>query len=392
VIPAGERLRVLFATGGAYGHLFPVLPLALAARAAGHEVAVATDGSFHPLLAAAGLRPVQAGMTVRAAVALARADAAPPDAAALAFGSVMPRQVVTDLVPVLAADPPDLVVYEVLNPGAAMAARLAGGIPVLCHGIGRVSGGPSWAVMADIWVGTAIGLGIAVPDQNRAFLGACFLDICPPSLQLPGFADGTARLPLRPVAWNPPAPRPALAGRGRERSRPRRPLIYLTFGTTFARPELLQQALDGLARLPADVLAATGPATAAAGLGEVPPNVSVLDWVPQADLLPEVDLVVSHGGSGTVLAALAAGRPQLVLPQGADQFSNARAVAGAGAGRMIMPAELSADRIAADARALLDDAGVRARAGELAGEIAALPAPAQVARDLGRLAAARLAH
>jgi UDP:flavonoid glycosyltransferase YjiC (YdhE family) len=304
VIPAGERLRVLFATAGAHGHLFPVLPLALAARAAGHEVAVATDESFHPLLAAAGLRPVQAGMTV----------------------------------------------------------------------------------------GTAIGLGIAVPDQNRAFLGACFLDICPPSLQLPGFADGTARVPLRPVGWNPPAPRPALARRDRERSRPRRPLIYLTFGTTFARPELLRQAIDGLARLPADVLAVTGPATAAAGLGDVPPNVSVIDWVPQADLLPEVDLVVSHGGSGTVLAALAAGRPQLVLPQGADQFSNARAVAGAGAGRMIMPAALSADRIAADARALLDDAGVRARAGELAGEIAALPAPAQVARDLGRLATARLAH
>jgi hypothetical protein len=121
-------------------------------------------------------------------------------------------------------------------------------------------------------------------------------------------------------------------------------------------------------------------------------GVSVVDWVLQADRLPEVDLVVSHGGSGSVLAALAAGRPQLVLPQGADQFSNAHAVAGAGAGWMIMPAELSADRIAADARALLDDAGVRARAGELAGEIAALPAPAQVARDLGRLAAARLAH
>jgi UDP:flavonoid glycosyltransferase YjiC (YdhE family) len=92
------------------------------------------------------------------------------------------------------------------------------------------------------------------------------------------------------------------------------------------------------------------------------------------------------------LAALAAARPQLILPQGADQFSNAHAVAGAGAGRVIMPGELSADRIAADARVLLDDAGIRARAGELAREIAARPAPAQVARDLGRLAAARLAH
>jgi UDP:flavonoid glycosyltransferase YjiC (YdhE family) len=388
VIPAGERLRILFATAGAYGHLFPVLPLALAARDAGHRVSVATDKSFHPLLTAAGLRPVRAGLTVGAGIALARADVAPPDAAALAFGSILPRQAVTDLVPVLAADPPDLVIWEVLNPGAAMAARLAGGLPALCHGIGRVSGGPAWAAMTERWVGTAVGLGITVPEPNRQFLGSRLLDICPPSLQLAGLAAGVARTELRPVAWSQPGPLPAAASGHRARaSSRRRPLVYLTFGTTFASSRLLRQAIDGLARLPVDVIAATGPAGAAAELGDVPPNVVVLPWIPQADLLPEVDLVVSHGGSGTTLGALACGLPHLMLPQGADQFSNAHAVAGAGAGQLIPPGELSADRIAAAARALLDDPGARDGARDVAKEIAAMPSPAQVARGLARLLA-----
>jgi UDP:flavonoid glycosyltransferase YjiC (YdhE family) len=388
VIPAGERLRILFATAGAYGHLFPVLPLAIAARDAGHQVSVATDESFHPLLTAAGLRPVGAGLTVGAGIALARADVAPPEAAALAFGSILPRQVVTDLVPVLAADPPDLVIWEVLNPGAAMAARLAGGLPALCHGIGRVSGGPAWAAMADRWAGTAVGLGLTVSEPNRQFLGSRLLDICPPSLQLAGLAAGVARTELRPVGWNQPGPLPPAASGHRARgSSRRRPLVYLTFGTAFASSRLLCQAIDGLARLPVDVIAATGPAGAAAELGAVPPNVVVLPWVPQADLLPEVDLVVSHGGSGTTLAALACGLPHLMLPQGADQFSNAHAVAGAGAGQLILPGELSADRIAAAARALLDDPGARDRARDVAQEIAAMPSPAQVARGLAGLLA-----
>jgi UDP:flavonoid glycosyltransferase YjiC (YdhE family) len=46
-------------------------------------------------------------------------------------------------------------------------------------------------------------------------------------------------------------------------------------------------------------------------------------WVPIERALAECDAVVSHGGSGTVVAALASGRPQVVLPMGADQLHNA---------------------------------------------------------------------
>jgi UDP:flavonoid glycosyltransferase YjiC (YdhE family) len=121
-------------------------------------------------------------------------------------------------------------------------------------------------------------------------------------------------------------------------------------------------------------------------IGDVPGHVSVEEWVPQRDVLRHVDLVVSHGGSGTTLDALANGLPHLVIPQGADQFGNAQMVSTAGVGRRVMPREFSGDAIAEHARALLGDEEVRARAAELAQEIAAMPSPAETVDRLVKLA------
>jgi UDP:flavonoid glycosyltransferase YjiC (YdhE family) len=98
----------------------------------------------------------------------------------------------------------------------------------------------------------------------------------------------------------------------------------------------------------------------------------VQTWVPQAELLPHVDVVVHHGGSGTTLGALTVGAPQLILPQGADQFANAYAVGAAGAGLPLLLDELSADAIAEPVRKLLPHGhtGHRAAARTIAEEIA----------------------
>jgi UDP:flavonoid glycosyltransferase YjiC (YdhE family) len=91
---------------------------------------------------------------------------------------------------------------------------------------------------------------------------------------------------------------------------------------------------------------------------------------------------VHHGGSGTTLGALAAGLPQLVLPQGAD----ADALVAAGAGLRLLPDELSADAVTEQARKL-PSCGDAARAH--AAEIAAMPSPEEVARELPNWASPR---
>jgi UDP:flavonoid glycosyltransferase YjiC (YdhE family) len=214
------------------------------------------------------------------------------------------------------------------------------------------------------------GIGLELPTRS----GRPHLDICPPSLQDKAFLATEDRIELRPVPYSPPGP--SWSGS--------RPLIYLTLGTAFGTPEVLAMAIEGLARLDARVVVATG-RVRVDQLGEQPHNVTVQPWVSQADLLRHVDVVVHHGGSGTTLGALTVGAPQLILPQGADQFANADALVAAGAALRLLPNEVSADAIAESTRTLLPhhgDGGHRDAARAIAEEIARMPSPDEVARRL----------
>src|SRR6185503_13419353 len=112
-----------------------------------------------------------------------------------------------------------------------------------------------------------------------------------------------------------------------------RPLVYVTFGTVFNRDvALLARVVGALALLPVRVVVTVGPGGDPDALGPQPHHVHVARYLPQDEILPLCAAVVSHGGSGTFLAALAAARPQLCLPQAADQFLNAAALERSGAG------------------------------------------------------------
>ncbi len=257
-----------------------------------------------------------------------------------------------DLEPELARLEPGLVVHEWGLPGAATAAIRAG-IPGLWHGFGRMF---------------PAGIGLERP----AVPGRPHLDICPPSLQDKDFLAAANRVALRPVPYSNPA----------AMDRPRGPLVYLTLGTAFGTPELARTAIDGLAQLGTHVVVATG-RVRPEELGDLPSRVTAHAWVDQADLLPHADVVVHHGGSGTTLGALAAGVPQLVLPQGADQFANAEALRTSGAALRLLPDEVSADAIADQVAKLLPrDTSHRDAARAIAVEISRMPSPDEVARHL----------
>lgn len=96
-------------------------------------------------------------------------------------------------------------------------------------------------------------------------------------------------------------------------------------------------------------------------------------------------MVASHGGSGTVLAALGMAIPQLCLPQAADQFINAAAVARSGAGLAVPPGEVGPAAVGSAVRQLLDDPAHRRHAQLVADEIASMPSPDEVASVLETL-------
>ncbi|WP_328613710.1 glycosyltransferase [Amycolatopsis sp. NBC_00355] len=382
-------MRLLFTSLGSFGHTFPLVPLALAARDAGHDVVFATSEDFLPQLTKAGLETAAAGLAIKDAFGRAFAEAGPagprrppgeipPEVlgpiVAKVFGELMPKRFVADLLPLFEHARPDLVVSESGNSGGAFAAMKAG-IPVVAHGFGRVSADdPMVTHIRDAIRAHAAGLGITV-GEDLSF-GGPFVDICPESVQEPGFLARAHRVPLRPVGWSEPGELPAGV------LDKRRPLVYLTLGTAMGHAGVLGAAIAGLSALDVDVLVATGPTVDPAALGEVPANVRLETWVPQAALLPHVDLVVHHGGSGTTLGAFGAGLPQLLLPQGADQFTNADAVLAAGVGDRLLGADVTADAVAEKAHHLLTDSSVRSAATTLAAEVAAMPSPAEVAAEL----------
>ncbi len=143
-----------------------------------------------------------------------------------------------------------------------------------------------------------------------------------------------------------------------------RPLVLVSLSTTcMAQAPLLQRICDALGPLPVRGLVTTGPAIAPHLLRPAP-NTVVVERASHAALLPQARVVVTHAGHGTVMRALAAGRPLLCLPMGRDQHDTAARVVFHGAGRRLR-ASAGAPAIARALRAMLDDEPLHAATGAL---------------------------
>jgi UDP:flavonoid glycosyltransferase YjiC (YdhE family) len=94
--------------------------------------------------------------------------------------------------------------------------------------------------------------------------------------------------------------------------------------------------------------------------------------------------VVSHAGSGTFLAALAAGVPQVLLPQAADQFLNGQAGEENGVAVTVPRADVSVERVREAIERVLGDGAFRAAAERVRSEITAMPPPEAVVAELER--------
>jgi UDP-N-acetylglucosamine transferase subunit ALG13 len=98
---------------------------------------------------------------------------------------------------------------------------------------------------------------------------------------------------------------------------------------------LLQRIIDAVAGLPVRGLVTIGPVDG--GRLRVPGNVAVERFVPHDQVLPDVRLVVTHAGHGTVMASIAAGVPLVCIPMGRDQPAVADRVAHHGLGVAVDP-------------------------------------------------------
>ena len=147
--------------------------------------------------------------------------------------------------------------------------------------------------------------------------------------------------------------------------------MLLSLSTTYMQQEdLLQRLVDALG--PGRLPRAGHDRARACGRGRstrVPSNVHVVESAPHGAVLPHVDLVITHGGHGTVIRALAAGVPVMVVPISRDQPDNAARVVHHRVGIKVSKRSSPEKFAAAVRRALADDA-IRAKARAMAERLA----------------------
>lgn len=285
-----------------------------------------------------------------------------------------------DLLRLMEQDPVDVVIVDA-NLAGAMAAAEAAPAPsaVLLHSL--------WSTFTDVWFADVWPLLAGLVNATQAEFGLSeaqswsdvfsghhrLLSVVPrefdPAPNVPGHLRHCGFLV-------PPAPNLSMYPTGDA------PTVLVSFSTTLQhQDDVLAEVVDVLASMDVRVLVTT------ADHGRITsgPRIAVVDFVPHASVLPETDLVVSHGGLGTVAAAMHAGVPMVCVPFGRDQFLNAQQIARLGAGIDAGPRP-SRETLRAAVDAGLRDPAYRQSARALAAASNAAGGPWRAANELERLA------
>jgi UDP:flavonoid glycosyltransferase YjiC (YdhE family) len=370
-------MRVLVATVPGTGHIEPLLPIARRLHEQGDEVVWATAPDQCQYLEREAFAKVPVGppmaqwMQQLAARTRGRpGDGVPQSRMALymlprLFGEVGVPLMVDALLEHARSTKPDAVLFDSRCYVGPLVARAVGALPVQ-QAVTTLLPPEAEAAVSDAVTPLWRELKLDTPTFGGIFDGLTF-SAWPASL------DSGASYPevtVHRLAPPPgPTPRPPWldAWRAEQGSRP---IVYATLGTAFGTTQVLRTFVDGLAGDDFAVLLTVGFRGDPEALGALPGNVRVERFVPQAAVLPICAGVVSHGGSGTALGALAHGLPQVLVPQGADQFINAHKLQGAGLGRALFPQAVTPDAVRAACREVLENGAYREKARRIQDEMA----------------------
>lgn len=369
-------MRILFSSTPAFGHLAPLIPLARAARDAGHDASFLTSAGMRdsidanlPLLAA-GPMPAVVVAELRKrgeSMILERPKNSSAPKQTFGFFTLSARLAIGEALNRTEWWKPDLIVAERSDlVGPLVAAEL--GVPWA-----RVEIGP--AMEAEVVEGVAMEIAPLYQERGVARSApVAVLDMCPPALQSQGWAAPDNHVTVAPepysqseVHWSAP----------RFPGRKDKPLVLLTLGTVFNKASTLSSVLDSLTALDVNLIVTAGPGADMDAIPVDPSRTHVVGFVPLARILDGIDAVVTVGGAGTTLAALARGIPLVVFPQGADHFRNAARATEAGAATTVD----ESDAIAAALSRILDEDGFRTAARAVAAEINGMSPPAKALEE-----------
>lgn len=111
-----------------------------------------------------------------------------------------------------------------------------------------------------------------------------------------------------------------------------RPTLFVSMGTIVRVRKVFETVIQLAKTADWKAILAVGKGVELNQFGCVPDNILLQNFVPQREVLPKVDVVISHGGNNTVTETLAHGKPLIVVPITGDQPESAGRVKYSGAG------------------------------------------------------------
>jgi glycosyltransferase len=444
-------MRVAFVLWPAPAHLFPLVNLAWACRSAGHEVTFLSHPSIAAEVTSCGLPfmplcqpgeipppkgPALEAPESRAAVEeITKALDVPDedrdrwnitttgfipsmwDFIPYAASPSEPMPLMDNMVTFFKHWHPDLVLWDPCMPGAAVAARAAGARQARIYGTdymgwfqdtyARLVSLPGAPKVPSPLAETVRGMAerYDVPVDHDTLYGQFTVGMMPPGMD---FEVDTSKLRMRWVPFNAPSESmpdwlyPV----------PDRPRVALSLGMSiraFLKGDwsFTSTLLEGLGDLDVEVVATLN-ADQIAGVGTMPDNVRVVEYVPLDYLIPTCSVLIHHGGLGTMAPAAYNGVPQMIvdfsdtrfrgafLPKGAAAPTSGRPryklapvtggyITSFGAGEIIDLAQTrdeAVDSVREQVTRVLKDPAYTAGAARLRRDLLASPAPTDVVPTL----------
>ena len=382
-------MRTLFFGTPAFGHVVPELPLARALREQGHVVAFATAASMAGLVGSEGFELLQAGPEIPETIAEVERsagvnllkDGVTVETEAEFFAGARVDLGYEQCLAAALDWKPDLIVAEALDYVAPMVGAELG-VPVATLAFGPAIPPENVEAAQARVKARHQRFGLDVPPSQW------YLDTCPPSLQVDGWQAPDTRMALRPEAYTGGGAPTSVSGPDAAadscdpdagRARPR---VLVSFGTMFVIPEIITPIARELLKQDTHVLITLGPNRTSEEFDLHSERVEFVEFTPLDRLLGDVDVVVTVGGAGTVLGALAHGVPLVMTPLGADQPLHAGRAQAAGAGIAFPLGECEPQRVAEAVSLVLRTPDYRQAARRVAAEISGMPSPAEVAAKL----------
>jgi MGT family glycosyltransferase len=395
------RLRILLGAFGDPGHAFPMIALARALVARGHDVTLQTWTRWREHVEAERVR----------FAAAPEYEVFPTGPEPLDFYESVVHAA-RDTLPLVRELRPDVAVADILTLAPALAAELervpvATLIPHVYPHVERhfpiYSLGarmPRTALGRATWraaqrpVDRGLELGRIELNHTREQLGLAPLahvhggisrDLALvatfPQLEYPREWPPGAHV-VGPLMWEPPSADVELPPGDA-------PLVLIAPSTAQdSEHRLLRAALRGLADAPVRVLATWNRRLPPRAL-PVPDNALLVPWVSYSRTMPQADVVVCHAGHGTLVRALSCGCAVVACPAIGDMSENAARVDWAGAGVRV-PRRFATPRVLRLAvERALGDPSISARARELAAWSRGHDSGATAAALVERLAACK---